>query len=533
MRFARLATAFVALTLATGFSAGTAFADMVLNRGNQAEPTSMDPQKGTDVQSARIGYDLFEGLLTFAPDGKAIPGAAEKWTVSEDGLTYTFTLRADGKWSDGTPVTAADFVFAWQRLVDPKTASDYAYFLWPVKNGEAISNGKMPPSALGAQAVDARTFKVTLERPTGYFLSSLVHRMTYPVSKANVEKFGNDFVKPGNMVSNGAYKLVDYRPQAYVKVEKNPHFREAASVKVDSVVFHHNDSPETELRRFRAGELDVVQMAPVTQIDWLRQNMPETIQFYPVLSTQYLGINMTKEPLASNPKLRQALSLAVDRQIIVDKITKAGDAPAFTLTAPGIEGYDLPLSALAKGSQAERDAAAKRLLEEAGYGKGGKPLTVEILHNTNESTRKIAVAVASMWQSKLGAKVSLNNQEWKIVLQNAGEKSYPNTVMLGWIADFPDPYTFLKLFLSDVGKMNRAGYDSANYDKLLEQANEQTDPAARMKLLAQAETVLLEDAPIIPIYHQSYRNLVHPRVKGWVANPMGVQLSRYLEVGAK
>jgi len=529
----RLATAFVALTLATGFSASAAWAQMVLNRGNQAEPTSLDPQKGTDVQSARIGYDLFEGLLTFGPDGKAIPGAAEKWTISADGLTYTFTLRADGKWSDGTPVTAADFVFAWQRLVDPKTASDYAYFLWPVKNGEAISNGKLPVSALGVQAVDARTFKVTLERPTGYFLGSLLHRMTYPISRANVEKFGADFVKAGNLVSNGAYKLDAYMPQSFVKAVKNPHFREAASVKIDTVVFHHSDSPETELRRLRAGELDIVQMAPVTQIDWLRQNMPETIMFYPVLGTQYLAVNMTKEPFKSNPKLREALYLAIDRQIIVEKITKAGDVPAWTLTSPGIEGYTLPLPALAKATQAERDAQARRLIEEAGYGKGGKPLEVEILHNTNESTRKIMVAVASMWQSKLGAKVNLNNQEWKIVLQNAGEKSYAGTAVLGWLADFPDPYTFLKLLRADVGKMNRSGYDSVAYDQKLDAANANTDPAQRMKLLAEAEGAMLADTPIIPIYHQAYRNLVSPRVKGWGPTPMGVQPSRYLEVAAK
>ncbi len=522
--------AFATLSLALAGTALPARAEMVLNRGNQAEPTSMDPQKGTDMQSARIGYDLFEGLLTFGPDGKAIPGAAEKWEISADGLTYTFTLRADGKWSDGTPVTADDFVFAWRRLVDPKTASDYAYFLWPVKNGEAISNGKAAPDTLGAVAVNPRTLKVTLERPTGYFLGSLLHRMTYPLSKANVEKFGPDFVKPGNMVSNGAYKLTEYVPQSYVKAVKNPFFREAATVKVDTVVFHHTDSPETELRRFRAGELDIVQMAPVTQIDWLRQNMPETMKFYPVLGTQYLAVNMTREPLKSSPKLRQALSLAIDRQIIVEKITKSGEVPAFTLTAPGVPGYSLPDANMAKSTQAERDAMAKKLVAEAGYGPGGKPLDVEILHNTNESTRKIAVGVASMWQSKLGAKVNLNNQEWKIVLQNAGEKSYSGTVVLGWIADYADPYTFLKLFLSDVGKMNRAGYASKAYDEGLAAANLSTDPARRLAMLADAEATMLTDAPIIPLYHTAYRNLVHPRVKGWFESPMGVQPTRYLEV---
>ncbi|MFV3075261.1 peptide ABC transporter substrate-binding protein [Niveispirillum fermenti] len=538
MRFARrfapaALAAFATFSLAFTATVAPAAAEMVLNRGNQAEPTSLDPHKGTDVQSARIGYDLYEGLLTFGPDGEVVPGAAEKWAISDDGLTYTFTLRADGRWSDGTPVTADDFVFSWRRLVDPRTASDYAYFLWPVKNGEAISNGQKEPGTLGVEAVDARTLKVTLERPTGYFLGSLVHRMTYPISKANAEKFGSNFLRPGNLVSNGAYQLVEYRPQAYVKAVKNPHFREAASVKIDTVIFHHTDSPETELRRFRAGELDIVQMAPVTQIDWLRQNMPDAMRFYPVLGTQYAAVNMTKEPLASNPALRRALSLAVDRDIIVERITKSGDIPAFTLTAPGVKGYTLPVANMSDTTQAARDAEARRLLAEAGYGPGGKPLVVEILHNTSESTRKIAVAVASMWQQKLGARVTLNNQEWKVLLQNAGEKSYANTVMLGWIADFADPYTFLKLFLSDVGKMNRAGYASAEYDAKLAEANLSTDPARRMALLAEAEAIMLADAPMIPIFHQAYRNLVSPRVKGWLESPMGVQPTRYLEVTGK
>ena len=510
--------------------AGPVRAEMVLNRGNQAEPTSLDPLKGTDVQSARICYDLFEGLLAVGPDGNPVAGVAEKWEISADGLTYLFTLRPDAKWSDGTDVTADDFVFSWRRLVNPKTASDYAFFLWPVKNGEAISNGKLAPDTLGVTAVNAHLLKVTLEQPAGYFLSSLLHRVTYPVSKANVERFGPDFVKPGNLVSNGAYKLTEYMPQTFVKVIRNPFFHDAKMVKVDTVIFHHTDSPETELRRFRAGELDTVQMAPITQVDWLRQNLPETMKFYPVLGTRYLAVNMTKEPLASDLRLRRALSLAVDRDILVNKITKSGDIPAYTLTAPGIPGYPVPDVNMASATQAERDATAKKLLAEAGYGPGGKKLSVEILHNTDESLRKVVVAVAAMWQSKLGVNVTLNNQEWKVLLQNAGEKSYPGTVLLGWVADFPDPYTFLKLFLSDIGKMNRAGYDSKIFDTDLREANRITDPGKRLAMMSQAEAVMLADTPVIPLFYTSYRNLVHNNVKGWLGNPIGIQPSRYIEI---
>jgi len=536
--FARHVRRLAAPALLTAALAGAAVvgavapaaAEMVLNRGNQAEPSSLDPHKGTDMQSARIGYDLFEGLLTFGPDGALVPGAAESWTISDDGTVYTFKLREDGRWSDGSPVTAEDFAYAWRRLVDPKTASDYAYFLWPVKNAEAISRGQMPVESMGVEAVDDRTLKVTLEEPTGYFLSSLVHRMTYPVSKKNFEALGNEAVTPGKLLSNGAFMLVEHLPQSHVTVVKNPHFRAADTVKLDKVVFHHTDSPDTELRRFRAGELDTLQQAPVTQVDWLRQNMPESVFFYPVFATNYLALNHSREPWASNPKLRQALYLAIDREAIVEKITRSGERPAFGFTAPGAPGYTGPEIPAAKMTQAEREQLAKQLLAEAGYGPGGKQLEIELLHNTNETTRKVMVGVAAMWSKVLGAKVTLNNQEWKVMLQTAGEKAYPGAVILGWIGDFPDPYTFLKLGRSDVGKMNRSGYASEKFDALLTEANLITDPAARAAKLAEAEAVLIQDVGMLPIYHATYRNLVSPRVKGWFANPQGVQPSRYITV---
>ncbi|MFM2042011.1 MAG: hypothetical protein RLY86_587 [Pseudomonadota bacterium] len=507
-----------------------ALAETVLNRGNQQEPSSLDPHKGTDMQSSRIGYDLFEGLLTYDRDGNTVPGAAERWEITADGLTYTFHLRADGRWSDGTPVTAHDFVFAWRRLVDPATISDYAFFLWPLRNATAITKGDAAPDTLGVEAVDDLTLRLTLERPTGWFLSSLAHRSTYPVQKANFEALGAGAVAPGKLVSNGAYRLTGYVPQGNVTLEKNPHYRDAANVRIDRVVFHHSDSPETELRRFRAGELDTVQMAPVTQIDWLRQNMPDAIRFYPVLATYYLPINMTREPLGSTPALRRALSLALDRTAIAERITKSGERPAWTFTPPGAGEYTPPLPPEAALTQAERDEMARRLLAEAGYGPGGKTLEVEILHATSENTRRVMVAVAAMWQQKLGAKVTLNNQEWKVVLQKAGSKDYPGLSSLAWIGDFPDPYTFLKVLRSDVGPINRAGYANPAYDRLLDEADRLLEPAARMAKLAEAEALMLADMPLIPIYHGTYRNLVSPRVTGWTGNAAGIQLSRHLAV---
>lgn len=531
VRGLKAAALFLALAAGATAAVPPAAANIVLNRGNQAEPNSLDPHLGTDVQSARIGYDLFEGLLTIGPDGGAVPGVAERWDISADGLVYTFHLRADAKWSDGTPVTAEDFVFAWRRLLDPATGSQYAYFMWPVKNGEAISAGRMPPDSLGATAVDARTLRVTLEEPTGYFLASLVHRITYPLSKASFEKLGKEALRPGNLVSNGAYVLAEHLPQTFVGLTKNPHFREAGSVKIDTVLFHHSDSPETEFRRFRAGELDIVQMAPVTQVEWIEQNMPESRFYYPVLSTNYLTINNTKEPWASNPKLRRALNLAIDRQAIVEKITKTGERPTFTFVPAGmIEGYTPPAPPEAAMTQAERDELARKLVAEAGYGPGGKPLEVDVTHSTNESTRRVAVAIASMWQAKLGARVTLNNQEWKVVLQSAAEKTYSGLIPLAWVGDYADPFTFLKILRSDVGRMNRSGYANPEFDRLMDAATAAPDAATRVAKMAEAEALMLADSPIIPLYHGTYRNLVSSRVKGWFANPLGIQPTRYLSV---
>ncbi|MFC7333679.1 peptide ABC transporter substrate-binding protein [Rhodocista pekingensis] len=522
----------LALTLVLAGALGQpAAAEVVLNRGNGPEPSSMDPQLGTTVTEGRIMYDLFEGLFTIGINGEPVPAVADSWEISPDGLVYTFRLRRDAKWSDGTPVTAEDFAFSWRRLLDPALASQYAYFLWPVKNAEAINKGEMPGEALGVEAVDPYTFRVTLERPTGYFLASLMHRITHPVQKANVERDGKSFMQPGKLVSNGAYQLVDYKPQSYVKVVKNPHYHDADQVKIDTVYFHHSDSQDTELRRFRAGELDAVMQIPYTQVDWVRQNMPEVETFYPVFSIWYLGFNMTKEPWASNAKLREALYLAIDREALVERITRAGEQASYSFVPAGTSGYRPPLPEAAALTQAQRDERARRLLKEAGYGPGGKPLPeLEILHATSESSRRVMVAVAGMWKQKLNVDTRLNNQEFKVQLQTAADKNYVGLTHLGWIGDYPDAYTFLKLMRSDIGRMNRTGYASADFDRLLDEANLILDPERRAARMAEAEAVLLADLPVIPLFTGSYRTVVSPKVQGWTPNPMGFQLTRYLSI---
>ena len=514
---------------ALALAAAPALAQTVLNRGNGPAPASLDPALGSAVTESRITYDLYEGLFTFGPKGELAPAVARSWEISPDGLVYTFKLREDANWSDGTPVTAEDFVFSWRRMVDPKTASDYAYFLWPVKNAEAIGKGEKPLESMGVEAVDAKTLRVTLEQPTGYFLNSLQHRATFPVSKANYAAHGRGFVEAGKMVSNGAYMLVEHQPQTFVRVKRNPHYWDRANVKIDEVVFHASDSQDTELRRFRAGELHIVHQIPNAQVEWARANIPDSVRFHQVYATWYLGFNLTKEPWASNPKVREALTLAIDREVLAEKVTMAGEKPNFTLTPPGFAGYVNPVPAMAGMTQAERDARARKLLEEAGFG-AGKPLAVEILHPTAESSRRIVVAIAGMWKQKLGVNVTLNNQEFRVQLQTAGDRTYPGLVWLGWLADFSDAYTFLKLFQSDIGRMNRTGYANPEYDRALAEANRMTDPKARLARLAEAEAMMLADLPLVPLLTGSYRTVVDPKVKGFNENPSGFNLSRYMEL---
>lgn len=519
-----------ALLLVLCLAACPAVAEGVLHRGNGAEPETLDPHKSTGESESWIQYDLFEGLVTADAHGRIIPGAAERWEISEDRLIYTFHLRPDGKWSDGTKVTAADFVFAWRRLLSPALGSRYAFFLWPVKNAEAVSKGTAPPDALGAEAVDDLTLRVRLSAPTSYFLAALQHPCTYALSQANVKRYGDDFIRPGKLASNGAYMLAEAVPQGHVKLVRNPHFHAANTVSLDSVYYYPTENRDAEMKRFRAGELDITYDLPDGQIGWVRQNMPGDLRLAPFFSTYWFTYNLRNEPWKSSPELRQALSMAIDRQLIVDKITQAGEIPAYAITPPGTENYTAPLPDWARWTQAQRDAKARELLAKAGYGPGGKALEVEILYNTSENHRKIAIAMDSMWRQKLGVRTKLVNMEWKVLLQARADAKFRDVVRGGWIGDYNDAYAFLALFQSDVKGQNHAGYANPDYDRLVRAAASEIDPAARRQLMERAEATLLADAPIIPIYTYVTTHLVAKRVGGWQDNIRNLHLSRYLTV---
>lgn len=535
MKKTRLIPLLAALALAPLSLAPQAQAEMLYTRGTGSTPDTLDPTKSELQPAARIIYDLFEGLFTLDAKGQGRKGVAEAYTVSADGKVYTFTLRADAKWSDGTPVTAADFVFSWRRLADPKHASPYAYFVWPLVNGQAATVGKAPLDKLGVEALDARTLKVTLDKPTGYFLASLQHVAMAPVNKANVEKFGENFTAPGNLVSNGAYKLVEYLPQSHVKAVKNPFYHDAASVKIDTVISYMTESQDTEFKRFRAGELLVTDTLPNTQIAFAKDNLPQAFTAGQTYSTYYMAFNLKNEPWKSNAKLRAALVMAIDREALAEKVVGGGEKPAYTFTPPGnVGGYDPPRPDWAGWTQAQRDEMAKKLFAEAGYGPGGKELPeIEVLHYTNDNARKVVVAVAAMWRQKLGVKTRLNNQEFRVVASIGNQKSYPDIMYYAWIGDYPDANSFLQLFRSDVEQQNLPGYKDPAFDRLLDDANVLLDPAQRVEKLKQAESLALAANAIIPLHHNTRRRLVDPRVKGFVPNPLDFNLSQYLEIAPK
>ncbi|WP_114392259.1 peptide ABC transporter substrate-binding protein [Oleisolibacter albus] len=526
----RLPALVIAAALALS-AAQPAGAETVYRRGIGPAPDTLDPTKSEVQPAARVLYDLFEGLFTLDAQGQRRNGMAESYSISPDGLVYSFTLR-QAEWSDGTPVTANDFVFAWRRLADPHNASPYAYYVWPIVNGQAITEGKADPATLGVQAVDARTLKVTLREPTGHFLASLQHLAMAPVQAASVQKDGESFTQPGKLVSNGAYMLVENVPQSHIKIVKNPHYYDKDKVKIDTVMSFPIEDQESEFKRFRAGELDVTETLPVTQNAFAEKSLPEAFISGSTYSTYYLSFNLTKPFWRDNPKLRAALSLTVDREVLAEKVLTGTGRAAWTFTPPGtVGGYDAPLPDWAKTDQKARDEMAKALLKEAGFGPGGKPLPpIELLYATGENNRRALVAVAAMWKQKLGVEVQLNNQEFRVVAGIGNDKAYKDLLMFAWIGDYPDPYTFLQLMRGDVTQQNYPAYKNPTYDRLVEEATRTIDPAQRLALLGQAEALTQADHPIVPLYHNVRRRLVSPKVKGWIPNPLDFNLSRYLEI---
>ncbi len=506
-------------------TASGAFAEVVFNRGNSADPESLDPHKTSTVYEANILRDLFLGLTTEDARSEAIPGAAESWTVSDDKKTYTFKLRAGATWSDGSPVTANDFVFSWQRVVDPATAAEYAYMLAPIVNAEDITAGKKKPAELGVKAIDGLTFEVTLNAPTPYFLEMLTHQATYPVSKANVKKLGADFVKPGNLVSNGAYTLAEFVPNDHIKAVKNPKFYDAANVKIDVVNYIPTEDRSTAMKRFEAGELDSNDDIPTEQLADLKAKFGDQVRLGPYLGTYYYAFKTDKAPW-DNVKLRHAISMAIDRDYLAETVWQNTMIPAYSFVPPGVTGYETKTTDYAEKSQLDREDEAKKVLAELGYGPD-KPLKMEIRYNTSANHKNTAVAIQEQLKP-LGVEVTLLNTDTKTHYGHLEQHGDFDIARAGWIADYRDPENFLALCKTGTGN-NYASYTSKEYDDLLAKAAAAADPAERMKTLSEAEGVgVARDLCVVPLLYYGFHTVVSSKLKGWEDNVMNRHPTRFL-----
>ena len=499
---------------------------VVLNRGNGPEPESLDPQRARTDAELTILRDVYEGLTALDADAKPAPGSAQEWSVSPDGRQYTFKLRDNLRWSNGDPVVAADFVYALQRLVDPRTASPYAEIVDVIENAAEITSGRKPPEVLGVTAPDLSTVLIRLGSPAPYLPGVLAHPSTFPVHRPTLQRLGRDFARPGNAVSNGAFVLAEWTVGSHIVAHRNAHYWGNASNQIDTINYLHIADQGAELRRYRAGELDITYTVPPAQFKWIRENLGAELRISPQLSTYYYGYNLHREPFKDNTKLRLALSMVIDRERLTESVTGRGELPAYGWVPVGVANYESQRPEWADLSFAERVHRARQLYAQAGYS-AEHPLRTEIRYNIDESHTRIAVAIASMWKESLGVETELVGEEFKVLLQNIDRHDVTQVFRSSWIGDYNDAYTFAQYLKSDFG-LNLPGYRNPRYDALLASAAAEVDIARRSSTLEEAERLMLLDQPVIPLYFYVNKHLVKPYVEGWHNNVMNVQYCKNL-----
>ena len=489
--------------------------------GNGAEPADLDPQIVTAYSDQNILMALFEGLTVFdEKTSQPIPAAAERWDVSADKLTWTFHLRPNLKWSNGELLTAADFVASWRRLLTPEIGAENAYYLHPIKNAEAFNKGEIKdPAALGVAAPDDRTLIVTLARPTPYFAMLTAQPSTYPVNLRVLEKFGaatkrgTGWTRPGNHVGNGPFVLEEWMPNARIAVGHNPHYRDAGAVRLRKIVFFPTENPEADERSFRSGQVHATFTLPLTKVAAWKEQNPEQLRLDPFLQTIFLRFNTTKPPF-NDVRVRRAFALAIDRETIARSVLRGSRAPAFAFTPPGIGGYTAR-------ARVETDfATAKRLLAEAGFASGTNFPALELHCRTDELQPPVAEVLQAAWQRELGVRVIIAPAEQKTWLQHQQSGNYLLSFS-SWIADYPDASNYLGLFVTE-GGYNWTGWGDAEFDRLIANADA-AEPAQRHEIFQRAEALLLEAAPIAPIFHGAQTYLLHPAVNGWPPALLGTR----------
>jgi len=502
-----------------------------LELGNSTDPSTLDPIKVTLTSEAAIVRELIEGLASNAPDGSPIAGMASSWETTPDGLVWTFHLRP-ARWSDGVPVTADDFVYAYRRDLDPKTAASYAYLLYVIKGGAAINAGKAAAETLGVTALDAHTLRLTLVHPAPYLPQLLQHQSFDPVPAHVVRRWGDAWIKPGHYVGNGPYRLVSWRLGDSVRLDKNPLYYDAAKVCVDRVDFYPTQDSVSAERRVKAGELDANNTIVSSRVAYLRSagHMSAFVHTHPYLSNTYLALNVTDVPALRDARVRQAIGMSIDRAFITNKLLRAGQIPATAFVPPQIAGYLPPAAPHPRADWAawpfaQRQILARRLLIQAGYGRA-HPLELELKTPNLPS----AVLIAQSLQADLhavGIVLSLRQEEGQVAYRSFEAKDF-QIGLLAWIADYSDPLTFLTLMKSDTGAQNYGGYANPRFDALLDEAGHEPDGTRRAAILAEAEQIMLDDAYIVPIYVGVNLNLVSPRITGWVDNAVDIHPVRYL-----
>jgi len=530
---AAAAAAFWFATHATldGSPSASAPEAVTLNRGNGHEPESLDPQRGRTDSEHIILRDLFEGLTSLDQEARPVPAAASAWTVSDDGLTYQFTLRSGLRWSNGDPLNAEDFAFGLRRLVDPATASPYAQIVDMIEGASDITAGKRQAETLGIAVPNPSTLVVRLRAPTPYLPGVFAHPSTFPVHRGNVEHDAREFTRPGKLVSNGAFVLNDWSVGSQVVVRRNPYYWNDANNRIDVVRFHHVSDQSAELRRYRAGELDITYVVPPAQFQWVRENLPRELHVAPQLTTYYYGFNLSRPPFKDNAALRRALSMVIDRDRLTQSVTGRGELPAYSWVPVGIDQYAPQEPEWARVPFAERVAEAQRLYAQAGYS-AARPLETEIRYNADESHARIALAIAAMWKEHLGVQASLVGEEFKVLLQNITQAQVTQVFRSSWIGDYNDAYTFAQYLKSDFG-INLPQYRNKQYDELVSKAAAEPDRARRRALLEEAERVMLVDQPLIPLYFYVSKHLVKPWVQGWRNNVMNVQYSKDMTIAGR
>ncbi|HTI66409.1 MAG TPA: peptide ABC transporter substrate-binding protein [Caulobacteraceae bacterium] len=489
---------------------------LCLHVGNTADPISLDPNKITSVQEDNIVSDMFVGLITDDAEGKGMPGAALSWTTSPDGLVWTFKLR-DSVWSDGAPVTAGDFVYAMQRLQNPKSASEYSYIAYVVKNAQAVNAGKAPPEALGMKALDPHTLQITLEHPAPYLPQLLKHQTFYAIPEHVVRKWGDAWVQPGHFVSNGPFTLASWDLGDRIRLVKNPRFYDAKNVCLDEVYYYPTIDAISAERRIRRGELHAQDDIQSNRIAFLKQpdQIPAYVRTNTWLGVMYLAFNENL-PKFKDRRVRQALTMAIDREFIARKLLRGGQVPAFTFVPPGIANYPGGAEPYwAKWPLEQRQAQARRLLAQAGY-TAKRPLKVDIKHRNTADPTLFMPAIQADWRA-VGVDVSLTQNESQIAYASYRTRDF-EVADAAWIADFDDAINFLALHQSATGQQNYGDYKNPAYDALLAKADNDPDIASRAAVLVQAEHMMLEDAPVSPVYYYVSKNLVNPAVTGWIEN---------------